>query len=106
MEPRNLRRPEPLLFEVSRPGRRGFDLPDLHAALKAAAAGPMKGVLGYSEEPLVSMDLKGDEHSSIVDGPLTNVQGGNMVKIVTWYDNEWGFSNRMLDTMLAMMQAA
>jgi glyceraldehyde 3-phosphate dehydrogenase len=66
-------------------------------AFRAAAEGELKGILGYSEEPLVSMDLKGDERSSIVDGPLTNVQGGNMVKVIAWYDNEWGYSCRVVD---------
>jgi glyceraldehyde 3-phosphate dehydrogenase len=66
-------------------------------ALRAAAEGPMKGILGYSEDPLVSMDLKEDDRSSIVDGPLTNVLEGNLVKVVAWYDNEWGYSCRVAD---------
>jgi glyceraldehyde 3-phosphate dehydrogenase len=66
-------------------------------ALRAAAEGKLKGILGYSEDPLVSMDLKGDDRSSIVDGPLTKVLDGNMVKIVSWYDNEWGYSCRIAD---------
>lgn len=70
---------------------------EVNAAFKAAAEGPMKGILGYSEEPLVSMDFKGDERSSIVDGLCTMVMGGNMVKVVTWYDNEWAYSVRMTD---------
>jgi glyceraldehyde 3-phosphate dehydrogenase len=69
----------------------------INEAVQAAAEGPMKGVLAYSEEPLVSMDLKGDPHSSIFDAPLTNVIDGNMVKIVSWYDNEWGYSARVVD---------
>jgi glyceraldehyde 3-phosphate dehydrogenase len=72
-------------------------------AMRAAAEGELNGILGYSEEPLVSMDLKGDERSSIVDAPLTNVQGGNMVKIVAWYDNEWGYSCRMVDLAKYLM---
>jgi glyceraldehyde 3-phosphate dehydrogenase len=75
----------------------------VNAALQAAAEGELKGILGYSEEPLVSMDLKGDPRSSIVDAPLTNVQGGNMVKLVTWYDNEWGYSCRMVDLAQFLM---
>ena len=59
--------------------------------------GALEGILGYSEEPLVSMDYKGDPRSSIVDGLSTTVTGGNMVKVLAWYDNEWGFSNRMVD---------
>ncbi len=70
---------------------------EVNAAFKTAAAGPMKGILGYSEEPLVSMDYKGDPRSSIVDGLCTMVTGGNMVKVVTWYDNEWSYSVRMTD---------
>ncbi len=69
----------------------------VNAALRGGAEGELKGILGYSEDPLVSMDLKGDERSSIVDGPLTNVMDGNMVKIVAWYDNEWGYSCRVAD---------
>jgi glyceraldehyde 3-phosphate dehydrogenase len=65
--------------------------------LREAAAGPLAGILGYSEDPLVSMDLKGDSRSSIVDGPLTKVMGGNMVKVIAWYDNEWGYSCRVAD---------
>ncbi|HEY1954881.1 MAG TPA: type I glyceraldehyde-3-phosphate dehydrogenase [Polyangiaceae bacterium] len=69
----------------------------IHAAMKAAAEGPMKGILGYTEEPLVSSDFIGDPRSSIFDATLTQVLGGKFVKIFSWYDNEWGFSNRMLD---------
>ncbi len=69
----------------------------VNAALKAAADGPMKGILGYSEEPLVSMDYKGDPRSSIIDALSTMVMGDNMVKVVSWYDNEWGYSNRIGD---------
>jgi glyceraldehyde 3-phosphate dehydrogenase len=65
--------------------------------LRQAAEGPLAGILGYSEDPLVSMDLKGDPRSSIVDGPLTRVVGGSMVKVVSWYDNEWGYSCRVAD---------
>jgi glyceraldehyde 3-phosphate dehydrogenase len=70
---------------------------EINAALKAASEGSMKGILGYSEEPLVSMDYKGDYRSSIVDAALTNVMGGNMAKVVAWYDNEWGYSVRCTD---------
>ncbi len=66
-------------------------------AFKAAAAGPLKGILDYTEEPLVSADFRGDAHSSIVDGLSTMVLGGNMVKVLAWYDNEWGYSNRVAD---------
>ncbi|OQX62594.1 MAG: type I glyceraldehyde-3-phosphate dehydrogenase [Anaerolinea sp. 4484_236] len=69
----------------------------VNAALKAASEGAMKGYLGFSEEPLVSMDFKGDERSSIVDADLTSVMDGNMVKVVSWYDNEWGYATRLTD---------
>ncbi|MDV1091100.1 type I glyceraldehyde-3-phosphate dehydrogenase [Raoultella ornithinolytica] len=64
---------------------------------QAAAAGPLQGILGYSDEPLVSSDYQGDPRSSVIDGLSTLVIGGNMVKILAWYDNEWGFSNRLVD---------
>ena len=70
---------------------------EINAALKAAAEGPMKGVLGYTDEPLVSIDFKQDPRSSIVDGLSTMVMDGNMAKVVSWYDNEWGYSNRIVD---------
>jgi len=70
---------------------------EVNAALKAASEGPMKGILGYCEEPLVSMDFKGDDRSSIVDALSTKVMGGNMVKVLSWYDNEWGYSCRVAD---------
>ncbi len=70
---------------------------ELNNAFKEAAAGPMKGIMAYTDEPLVSMDLKGDSHSTIVSGIDTLVVGGNMVKIIAWYDNEWGYSCRVGD---------
>jgi glyceraldehyde 3-phosphate dehydrogenase len=71
-------------------------------AMKKAAAGKMNGILEYSEEPLVSIDLKGNPHSSIVDGTLTKVLGKRMVKVISWYDNEWGYSSRIRDLILFM----
>ncbi len=70
---------------------------ELNATFKEAADGKLKGILGFTMEPLVSMDFKGDPRSSIVDGLLTMVMGGTMIKIVTWYDNEWGYSCRTAD---------
>src|SRR5258708_2144389 len=70
---------------------------EVNGALKAAADGPMKGILGYNEEPLVSSDFKGDERSPIVDADMTRVIGGNCVKVIAWYDNEWGYSCRVRD---------
>jgi glyceraldehyde-3-phosphate dehydrogenase (NAD(P)) len=69
----------------------------VNAALKAAAEGPMKGILGYTSEPLVSIDYRKTNESSIVDSSLTLVMGGDMVKVVAWYDNEWGYSQRVVD---------
>ncbi|MCJ7717406.1 MAG: type I glyceraldehyde-3-phosphate dehydrogenase [Anaerolineales bacterium] len=70
---------------------------DVNAVLKEASEGSLKGILGYTEELLVSMDFKGNPLSSIIDSNLTNVIGGNMVKVVSWYDNEWGYSSRTVD---------
>ncbi len=70
---------------------------DVNAAFQKAANGDLKGILAYSEEPLVSADFKGNSHSSIVDAPFTKVVGGNTVKVLSWYDNEWGFSCRVKD---------
>jgi glyceraldehyde 3-phosphate dehydrogenase len=72
---------------------------DINAAMKKAAAGSMKGILAVSDEELVSVDFRGNPHSSIVDAPLTKVVDGNLVKIFSWYDNEWGFSNRVKDLL-------
>ena len=69
----------------------------VNQAFKDAAAGPLKGILAYNEEPLVSSDFRGDSHSAIVDGLTTMVLGNNMVKVVAWYDNEWGYSSRVAD---------
>jgi len=73
------------------------DVKAVNAAMKAAADGPLKGILAYSEAPLVSVDLNGNPHSSIFDAPLTKVVGKRMVKVFSWYDNEWGYSNRLAD---------
>ena len=70
---------------------------ELNAAFRAAAAGPMKGILGVSDEPLVSTDFRGDTRSSIIDSACTMVLGGNFVKVIAWYDNEWGYSCRVAD---------
>ena len=70
---------------------------DVNDALKSAAEGSMKGILGYTDEPLVSSDFMRNSNSSIVDGAMTRVIGDNMVKVLSWYDNEWGYSNRVVD---------
>ena len=78
---------------VSRP----TTVEEVNDAFRAAEAGPLKGILGVSDEPLVSMDFKGDERSSIIDAESTMVLGGDMVKVIAWYDNEWGYSCRIAD---------
>ncbi|MCJ7737630.1 MAG: glyceraldehyde-3-phosphate dehydrogenase, partial [Anaerolineae bacterium] len=75
---------------------------EVNAAFKAAADGPMKGILGFTMEPLVSMDFKGDARSSIVDGPSTMIMDGTMLKVLAWYDNEWAYSNRVADLVKLM----
>ena len=70
--------------------------------IKAAADGPLKGVLGYTDQPNVSIDFNHDPHSSVFHLDQTKVMDGNFVRVLSWYDNEWGFSNRMADTAVAM----
>jgi len=77
---------------------------EVNAAFKAASEGPLKGILQYSTEPLVSIDFKGNPHSSIVDAPYTKVMDGDFVKVLSWYDNEWGYSNRCVDLLRFMVQ--
>ena len=84
-----------LTFEAARE----TSVDELNAAFKAAAEGDLKGILRYNEDPIVSTDIIGDEHSSIVDAPLTAVIDGTLVKVVSWYDNEWGYSNRCVDVL-------
>jgi len=72
---------------------------ELNAAFREAAQGPLRGILEYSEEDLVSSDVIGNPHSSIVDGKLTAVMDGNLIKVLAWYDNEWGFSNRVIELL-------
>jgi glyceraldehyde 3-phosphate dehydrogenase len=78
---------------------------EIHSVVRAAAEGPLKGILQYNEEPLVSFDFNHDPHSSTYESSLTRVSEGTLVKVCSWYDNEWGFSNRMLDTTIAFMNA-
>jgi glyceraldehyde 3-phosphate dehydrogenase len=73
---------------------------EINEALKAAAEGPLKGILAYTDDPVVSMDMLKNPNSSIVDGQLTKVLDGNLLKVVAWYDNEWGYSNRVIDLAL------
>jgi glyceraldehyde 3-phosphate dehydrogenase len=75
---------------------------EINAAIKAAAEGPLKGILQYCTDPIVSCDVIGNAHSSIFDAELTSVLGGNLVKVISWYDNEWGYSNRCIDLFRKM----
>jgi glyceraldehyde-3-phosphate dehydrogenase/erythrose-4-phosphate dehydrogenase len=70
---------------------------EVNKALKEAAEGPLKGILAYSTDELVSIDFKGNSNSSILDAPYTKVMDGDFVKVLSWYDNEWGYSNRCVD---------
>ncbi len=87
-----------LTFEAARE----TSVEEINAAIRAAAAGPLKGILGATDDKLVSMDFNHDSHSSIFATDQTKVMDGTMCRILTWYDNEWGFSNRMLDTAAEM----
>jgi glyceraldehyde 3-phosphate dehydrogenase len=79
---------------------RSVTVEEVNAALKTAAEGPMRGIMAYTEDPIVSSDIVHDSHSSIIDSALTMVcDGGKMVKVVSWYDNEWGYSSRVVDLM-------
>jgi len=84
---------------------RATSVEEINGIVKAAAEGKLKGVLAYNTQPLVSVDFNHDPHSSVFDATLTRVMEGTMVKVLSWYDNEWGFSNRMLDTTIALMNA-
>jgi glyceraldehyde 3-phosphate dehydrogenase len=93
------------LVDLSFTAKRATSAEEVNSALKRAAEGSLKGILAYTDEPLVSVDFNHDPHSSIYDATMTKVIGGTMVKVCAWYDNEWGFSNRMLDTALAWAKA-
>jgi glyceraldehyde 3-phosphate dehydrogenase len=82
-----------LVCETSKP----CTAEEVNGALKAAAEGPLKGILAYTTDPVVSSDMMHNPNSSIVDSEMTKVLGGNMVKVVSWYDNEWGYSCRVVD---------
>jgi glyceraldehyde 3-phosphate dehydrogenase len=85
--------------------KRATTVDEVNGILKAASEGELKGILAYNKAPLVSVDFNHDPHSSIFDATLTKVVEGTLVKVSSWYDNEWGFSNRMLDTTVALMNA-
>ncbi len=93
------------LVDLTFKAKRATDKKEITAIMKAAAEGELKGILAVNELPLVSIDFNHDAHSSIFEASETKVIGGTLVKVMAWYDNEWGFSNRMLDTAIAFMQA-
>jgi glyceraldehyde 3-phosphate dehydrogenase len=91
-----------LTFNAKRP----TSVEEVNKAMQEAASGPLKGVIAYNDAPLVSSDFNHDPHSSIFDATLTKIIDGTLVKVFSWYDNEWGFSNRMIDTTLAWAKAS
>ncbi len=93
------------LVDLTFKAARNTTVEEISQIMRAAADGELKGILNYNEEPLVSIDFNHNPASSIFESSETKVVGGNLVKVLAWYDNEWGFSNRMLDTTIAMMQA-
>jgi glyceraldehyde 3-phosphate dehydrogenase len=94
------------LVDLTFTAKRATTVEEVNQALRSAAEGPLRGILAYNEAPLVSIDFNHDAHSSVFDATLTKVLGGNLVKACAWYDNEWGFSNRMIDTTLAWARAS
>jgi len=94
------------LVDLSFIAKRATSVEEINAAMKQAAEGSLKGVLAYTDEPLVSVDFNHNPASSIYDATMTKVIDGTLVKVCAWYDNEWGFSNRMLDTAIAWSKAS
>jgi len=97
--------PNVSLIDLTFTSGRDTSVEEINAAIKAASDGELKGVLAYNELPLVSIDFNHDPASSSFDATQSQVVGGNFVRVLSWYDNEWGFSNRMPDTAVAMMNA-
>ncbi|HEY3731585.1 MAG TPA: type I glyceraldehyde-3-phosphate dehydrogenase [Steroidobacteraceae bacterium] len=94
------------LVDLSFSAKRATSVDEINGLMKAAAgSGPLQGILAYTDAQLVSVDFNHDAHSSVFDATMTKVIGGSLVKVCAWYDNEWGFSNRMLDTTLAWARA-
>ena len=93
------------MVDLSFSAARETTIEEINSLMKQASGGPLKGVLEYNEVPLVSVDFNHNPASSIYDSELSKVINGNLIKVVAWYDNEWGFSNRMLDTTIALMNA-
>jgi glyceraldehyde 3-phosphate dehydrogenase len=96
--------PNVSLVDLTVETEKDCDIASVNAAFKKAAEGPLKGILKYSEEPLVSIDQKGDAHSATVDAPLTNVVDKRLVKVTAWYDNEWGYSCRVRDLVKVLAE--
>ena len=94
------------VVDLSFVSKRATSVEEINQTIKTASQGKLKGILEYSDGPLVSVDFNHNPASSIFDATLTKVSEGTLVKVCSWYDNEWGFSNRMLDTSVALMTAA
>jgi glyceraldehyde 3-phosphate dehydrogenase len=77
---------------------------EVNTAFRSASTGALKGIMEYTEVPLVSIDFRGNPHSAIVDAPYTNVMDGDFVKVLAWYDNEWGYSNRCIDLLRYLVE--
>ena len=93
------------LVDLTFRASRATTVEEIDAAMKAAADGELTGVLAFNDEPLVSTDFNHCPYSSVYDAGMTKVLGDDLVKVCSWYDNEWGFANRMLDTTLALLEA-
>ena len=94
------------VVDLSFVSKRATSVEEVNKIIKTASEQQLKGILEYSDGPLVSVDFNHNPASSIFDATLTKVSEGTLVKVCSWYDNEWGFSNRMLDTTVALMSAA
>jgi len=93
------------VIDVSAQTQKPVSAATVNAAMKSASEGSLRGILQYMEDPIVSQDIVGNPHSAVFDAPLTMVSGDRMVKVFAWYDNEWGFSNRMVDALLLLGKA-
>ncbi|MEP7246411.1 MAG: erythrose-4-phosphate dehydrogenase, partial [Gammaproteobacteria bacterium] len=94
------------LVDLTFSAKRATSVDEINKVMKEAAAGAYKSIMAYSDGPLVSVDFNHDPHSATFDSTLTKVAEGTLVKVCAWYDNEWGFSNRMLDTTVAWSKAS
>jgi glyceraldehyde 3-phosphate dehydrogenase len=94
------------LVDLTFTPKRATTIEEINELMRSAATGRLKGILAYTDAPLVSIDYNHDPVSSTYDATMTKIIDGNLVKVCAWYDNEWGFSNRMLDTTLAWSRAA